>query len=318
MPGKLFKSKIINNYLQNHTISNYIIIEDQYISGIPRHKIIKCSYTSGFGIAELTKSIKNLKRRNIMKHSEFKNLYADLLDMEWKEKKVWELIKDSSNRDALTVAPHFIGSEYYNAKTKLMIVGRCLNGWEVDYPDCSSIENTLNSILNQPSRFYDAINEEGIPYIDDKGNEKRYYYSKSPFWRLIKKVSIEYNGEKDWNEKFVWSNLYKVSPRRGGNPSWRFIKNKIPTYINIIKKEIETCNTSHILFITDMNWLNPYEQENLRFGNALNIEEIQGNSYKYVVGKGQYNGAKIVVCVRPEGRPTDEMLCEIKDVFYQL
>lgn len=27
MPGELDKSKIINNYLQNHTVSNYIIIE---------------------------------------------------------------------------------------------------------------------------------------------------------------------------------------------------------------------------------------------------------------------------------------------------
>lgn len=245
-----------------------------------------------------------------MSKEEFRNLYTDLLSQEWKEKQVWEHIKEKE----MSVAPHFVGKYYNDVNIKLMIIGRCLNGWEVEFPNCETINDTLDSILNQPSRFEDAVNENVIPYIDEQGNEKRYYYSRSAFWRLIKKLSITYNGEEDWNEKIVWSNLYKVSPRKGGNPSWRLIKGKIPTYIEIVKKEIETCNPTHIVFVTDLNFLNPYNKPELRFGDALNIKEIKEN-FKYVVAKGEYNGAKIVVCKRPERRPTDEMIEEIKKVF---
>ena len=62
MSGELDKSKIINNYLQNHTVSNYIIIEDQHIPGVARNNFIKCNYDIGFSIAEFNKSIKKLNK----------------------------------------------------------------------------------------------------------------------------------------------------------------------------------------------------------------------------------------------------------------
>lgn len=242
---------------------------------------------------------------------EFFDLYCNLFKQEWKNKQVWELIKEKE----MSIAPHFIGKFYNDANIKLMVIGRCLNGWETEFQNCKTLNNTVNSILDQTPKFDDAVNIEGIPYFDEKGIEKRYYYSKSSFWRLIKKLSVAYNGESEWNEKFVWSNLYKISPRKGGNPSWRFNKKLIPTYVEIIKKEIEMCKPSHIVFITDINYLKPYEKENMRFDEKLNIREINDPDFKYIVAKGEYCGAKIIVCKRPERRPTDIMVEEIQKVF---
>ena len=243
-----------------------------------------------------------------MKNKEFKSLYIDLLSQEWKGKQVWEYVRDKE----MTVAPHFEGAEYENSNINLIVVGRAVNGWEVEFPNCDSIENTLTSVLEQSSRFNDVINPNGVKYNDEAGNSKTYYYSKSPFWRLVRKVCEEYNGTENWNERIVWSNLYKVAPRRKGNPKWSFIKSKLPTYIECIKKEIEIYKPSHILFITDMNFFNPYKENEYRFGYSLNVKEVNGN---FVVGKGEYNGAKVLVCKRPEYRDTDKMVKEINEMF---
>ena len=64
MPNELNKAKIINNYLQTHTVDNYIIIEDQYISGVPRSRFIKCNYETGFNKEKLKISIKRFKSEN--------------------------------------------------------------------------------------------------------------------------------------------------------------------------------------------------------------------------------------------------------------
>lgn len=65
MPKELSKSEIVNTYLQTHTVENYIIIEDQYISGVPRSRFIKCNYDTGFDKEKLKLSIKKFKGEDV-------------------------------------------------------------------------------------------------------------------------------------------------------------------------------------------------------------------------------------------------------------
>lgn len=242
-----------------------------------------------------------------MKNRELKEMYAELLSMNWKGKNIWERICDND----LTAAPHFMGELYgKNNNFKLMVVGRAVNGWEYDFDSCESEEDVLNAILNQTFTFEDIVKEEGI-----QGEKSTYFYSKSPFWRLIRKLLESYGEGENYNKKVLWSNLYKIAPRNGGNPGWLLIRPELQTYIDMIKKEIEIYKPTHILFITDIGYFNPYPLNSKypRFGENLNVNEICG--YDYVVAEGQYEKVKIVVCKRPEQRNTDNMVMEIKKVF---
>ena len=240
-----------------------------------------------------------------MQNQEFRGLYKDLLSQNWKGKQVWEHMC----AHVLTAAPHFVGDDY-KGDFKLMVVGRAVNGWKVNFEKCSAVNDVLDTIMDQTYTFDDVVDENGI----DDGDSK-YFYSKSPFWRLIRKTLDAYGESENWNKKILWSNLYKVAPWEAGNPGWLLIRGKLETYIEIIKKEIEVYEPTHILFVTDMDYFDPYPNS-LKypgFKDALGVKEIDG--YEHVVASEKYNNSKIVVCKRPEFKNTDEMVKEIKEVF---
>ena len=246
---------------------------------------------------------------NKMKNEEFRTLYKGLLNAEYKGKEVWKYFKNSGSL-VLTSAPHFVGELYEeNNNFKLMVVGRAVNGWKHDFESCSNSNDILDCILNQTFTFEDVIKEEGIK------EETTYFYSKSPFGRLIRKLLESYGEGENYHKKILWSNLYKIAPRNGGNPGWRLIKSELQTYIDIVKKEIDIYKPTHILFVTDIDYFNHYELNSKypRFGEQLEVEEIRG--FNFVVAKGKYNHSKIIVCKRPEFRNTDDMVKEIKKVF---
>lgn len=243
-----------------------------------------------------------------MINKKFNEIYTQILSSEYKGEPIWKLIQN----ETLTAVTHFVGHHYESSETKFMIIGRAVNGWEVAFPNCSNLENTLHSIMNQPQRLDDVVDSNGIKYTDANGTPKTYYYSRSPFWRLIKKVLETYGESENWNQKILWSNLYKIAPRKTGNPSWSLIKQDLQLYIDCIVEEINTYKPDKVLFVTDSNFFRPYTQYP-SFADALNV--TMQASGKYIVGTGKYNDSSIVVCKRPEFRSTDEMVIEIKEQF---
>lgn len=59
-------------------------------------------------------------------------LFSSLFEISWNNKKIWEHIRD----EYLTATPAFEGELYKFAKTKIMFVGRDLNGWDEPLGDC--------------------------------------------------------------------------------------------------------------------------------------------------------------------------------------
>ena len=229
-------------------------------------------------------------------------------------KQVWEWIKEKQ----LTVCPSFVGNKYEESKLRLMVVGRAVNGWEVDTARCTTLKNTLDMILQQENRFEDVVKPE-VFYRDPKTKEiKSYSYKKSRFWRLIQNILEEAGEREDFHQRIVWSNLYKVAPYVTGNPAWSLIKPNMQTYIDCLIDEIRTYNPTHILFITGMDYLNPWVKEP-QFGEHLGIgRKNQTNFENGQYETGIFEGRKIVVCGRPEGKShqaISEMALEILQQF---
>ena len=225
-------------------------------------------------------------------------------------KPVWKAISDGE----LTSAPSFKGELYDEASVKIMYVGHAVNGWEEkSILGHSNLDDTLDAIMAQTGAFASFIKKEGYPYITQNGNERVYRHINSNFLRLIKEI-LEYQGESDfpttedswykdsknWQKKFVWSNLYKIAPRNGGNPDNQIIKPYMNQYTEIIKAEIEMYKPDVVIFCPLKGAFVPWAKEK-SFKDILDAyEDCDINNT--IIGKGHLGSSKIIVCRRPDAR----------------
>ncbi len=105
----------------------------------------------------------------------------------------------------------------------------------------------------------------------------------------------------------AWSNLYKIAPKESGNPSNCLCKKQLDVCREILKREIEVFDPTHILLITDYDrW---FANEGYDFSELFETDRI-GSNYAdksiFVEGTGTYTfGDKkipVVISCRPEYR----------------
>jgi len=135
-----------------------------------------------------------------------------------------------------------VGKNYYNMEEKILFIGKSVNSW---------ITNKLNMDI-----LFDSKNEERIVNRDDeiywveRNDNKHYNSNNSAFWRLIRNITKKYILKNDWYNNISWTNLFKISPWAGGNPSGYLQKLQSKICINILNKEIEYLNPKIIVFLT--------------------------------------------------------------------
>ena len=141
------------------------------------------------------------------------------------------------------------GCKYKNASTKLMFVGRATNGWDEKYNE---------SIHKSEKNCLDAW------ITPKKEHPKKYNYCRSAFWQVAKAVttkslkkSLKMN-EKDWDTEWschiVWSNLYRVAPKDGGNPSTALCEDQLGLCKDLLHAEIEELRPNKIICLTGSDW----------------------------------------------------------------
>lgn len=230
-------------------------------------------------------------------------------------KKLVEVRLESLLEKQLMLTRSYVGKLYENNQFKLMVVGRAVNGWENDLKSSDTVEQIVEHVFNIKFNFNCIVDHRRT--LDDEYNFRR-----SAFWQLIKRVlelygesepNKWYDDEKNWQEKIVWSNLYKVSPVVGGNPDEKLQMDTYEISTEILVREIELYQPTHILFITGKDWFcypkwKGYFNDKLGFkGNFIND--------KFICGVGTIGDVKAIVCKRPEGVNRMEMALAIKEHF---
>ena len=81
------------------------------------------------------------------------------------------------------------------------------------------------------------------------------YCLSRPFWGYSKEIWDTLYGavtswRERWYQKIVWTNLYKIAPRKGGNPSEAWRKMQREACAQLLRAEIVFFNPTHILFVT--------------------------------------------------------------------
>lgn len=241
--------------------------------------------------------------------SEVRNNLIQLMKLNWNGKAVWESIRDKE----LTSSLAFKGELYDTANVRIMYVGHAVNGWEIDVSKCNSLESTVDTIMSQSGALESFVNKEGYPYIGENGKTRTYYHIHSKFIRLIKQI-LEYQNEsdspttfdtwyddtKEWYKKIVWSNLYNIAPREGGNPDDQFIKMGMKQYTEIIRNQIEEYRPDIVLFCPLSGYFVRWKKEP-SFDEILDTYE-ECNIDNTIIGKGTLKNSQIIVCKRPDSR----------------
>ena len=111
----------------------------------------------------------------------------------------------------------------------------------------------------------------------------------------------------------VWSNLYKVSPAAGRNPSNQLCDIQLADCIDLFQLEIQTYQPSRLLLLTGADWAEPFLE-------AFNVHDMGVAGFEYVEHAGELALpsrviADFVVACHPQGRPEEPWTAEVLQVF---
>lgn len=216
----------------------------------------------------------------------------------------------------------FCGEKYFDdgKECKLMLIGRATNGWDL----AVSLESALD-FANDMER---KVNTFGFNWVREyegrlcSGNEENpYLLSRSAFWRTAKNVWEKLSGLEEirWVEHIVWSNLYKVAPEEGGNPTTGMCNVQQVICKDLLREEIELYKPTHILLVTGWNWLSWRGKDS--FISIFEDAKLTGE--RYVVGTAYYklsdsSRIPIVITNRPECLKNDKYVDEVLKWFSKI
>lgn len=214
---------------------------------------------------------------------------------------------DCNNDEALSFFVPLVGSKYTTctdgcgSELRLMVIGRAVNGWNK-----MDVQNKKEFISAIQTQFNNNSFEEGV--YEENGKlcfNPDYTLTRSAFWRTSRRIWVELSGKNEvrWVDNIVWSNIYKVSPSISGNPTPQMCKKQQSICKELLKKEIEFFKPTHILLVTDWNWIADYE-ENSFLSVFATYEKADG---KYVAGTAWYEcydryKIPVVITYRPDKR----------------
>lgn len=195
---------------------------------------------------------------------------------------------------------------------ELMVVGRAVNGWTGGIlPECLHDPAEVTRYAMLVHQRVAGNGECPMGWVTAAwGASEGYNTKRSAFWRSIRRV-VHHLGIADvegtsWSSHLVWSNLYKVSPADGGNPSNVLCEIQFPGCAKLLDLEFRTYRPSRVLFLTGVDWAGPF---------LAAAELQQGRGFRYVKQFGLLCNARCVIAVHPQGKPGAAWAREVATAF---
>jgi len=240
-----------------------------------------------------------------------------------------QLYEDCSASESFFRDAHFVsmqGEHYLKNSKRFMLIGRAPNGWgSLDTQSRETFGKDAESQLRSYDRWNWIESVNGTLYSTHDRHEtnlsKRYCIDKKPFWTYAKSIWKQLPGsftEDDvWQKNIVWSNLYKVSPFEKDNPDWQTRQLQYQACLQILKRELELFQPTHILIATGFDWFEPFSSlfEQVVDTGKRNVARGRGKNEVYVEGTAAYRGAKTVIACRPEWRDRSGYVAEVVKTF---
>jgi len=204
--------------------------------------------------------------------------------------------------------------DLYNSK--LMVIGRAVNGWTEGICP-SELKSKISKKEYADTVFNTITRSDGCPMewvTECWGSQQGYNTKKSAFWRVIRSVVGELGlaelEQNNWPSHLVWSNLYKLSPEAGGNPSSSLCKIQFPGCCSLLEIELLNYLPKRLLFLTGIGWARPFLE---------NICSVVKGEQRHVEAKGTFKlnnqTIQVVVATHPQGKPENEWVQEVIKAF---
>ena len=212
---------------------------------------------------------------------DFKSLYTELLDSIAPFK-----------QDLYPFAMQW-GPKYHQTpqgKPRLLFVGKATNGWVTNSRD-------IDVLFGDPDEET-TIWERSCQMLWADDRSQGHNVNKSAFWRVIRRVAQPWFGA-EWLHHIAWSNLYKVSFRKG-NPSGQLQDAQREVCIRILEAELKALQPTHVCFLTS-GWEVP-------FIRALGAYEQREIAQKLKWGTKHHShlhtmpNRKIITSFHPQGK----------------
>jgi hypothetical protein len=237
-------------------------------------------------------------------------------------------IKDENLAYVLSgFAPH-VGSKFETSQSCLFFCGRAVDGWRTFTPETLRNDNAeiiVENIFQVKSTDVEAgcemnwilRNRKAWSDGNKNGSGKSYNYRRSSFWGcardILKKLENNKHVSGEWPQLLAWSNVYKISPKRG-NPSSKLRTIQIPCCEKILKEEIDYLKPKHILFVTG-DW---GKKIIASLGIVPNPDFEKYNNKTIVQFKGKLDDAKVIIANRPEGFKRADWINEVFQAYQEI
>ncbi len=199
---------------------------------------------------------------------------------------------------------------FYRRSGGILVVGRATNGWPVKINPQSVSESAVSLLqeskaLSETDQMDWALQWWNGCRPSFAAGKATYRIRQSAFWQVARLIAETWYGplEEKWPLHLAWTNLLKIAPTSSGNPSskeyWRQVETGAPQMLAL---ELRMFKPALALVMTGWDWFAPFLSE---------IEVNPEPSGRIVVGSGNFDGSRVVVTRRPEGRNRVDFVSEV-------
>ena len=190
---------------------------------------------------------------------------------------------------------------------ELMVVGRAVNGWDTPI-EAAELANP-DLAREYTAKVWENVSGQGgcpMKWVSEMWeNTTDYNIRKSAFWRVIRncvsRLAIaDVDEDTSWPSHLVYSNLYKVSPKKGGNPKGHLCRAQESACISLLHAEIALFKPRRLLFLTGREWVEPFLTgltSDLQMPDAGKVEAAG------TINHSDGTKTKFVVIPHPQGKP---------------
>ena len=218
--------------------------------------------------------------------------------------------------DKVTGFMAMVGQSY---QRELMVIGRAVNGWSTGYtPESLTSEVTIQEFVQDV--LSSVTKEASCPmrWVSTAwGSTKSYNTRRSAFWRAVRRVVGALNiadiEDPAWPSCLIWSNLYKIAPCAGGNPSAMLRSFQLKGCVSLLEEEFQTYRPRRLLFLSGIGWAEKFLKS-----LAPSMTVMPDARYVQAVSKtpeSSHAASTIVVAVHPQGHAESIWVEQVVEAF---
>jgi len=216
---------------------------------------------------------------------------------------------------AMTAFWPMVGHEYTG---ELMVIGRAVNGWSDEV--VRALLRSDDGVSHVAARARQEAEGTGrcpMRWVSDSaGGGSEYNTNRSAFWRVARRVGAGLDvldaGHDSWPSAIAWSNLYKLAPHSGRNPSNAACEAQWPPVARLLAKEVEELAPRRVLVMAGKSWAEDFAIE---LGLSVQWDVGCDDANTPVAGTADALGARWVVAAHPERKGDQPIIDAVISAF---